>query len=69
MHGETVGTEKGQFLDPISVYLASDLVEELQDRHDYEDDGTYYWQNEERLTMIRNALGQVTHETIDWGRS
>ena len=67
VHGETVGTEKGQFLDPISVYLASDLVEELQDRHDYEDDGTYYWQNEERLTMIRNALGQVTHETIDWG--
>lgn len=67
VNGTTTVPQTGTFLDPMSVYLASDLVEELQDRHDYEDDGTYYWQNEERLAMIRSALGQVIHETINWG--
>ena len=67
VNGTTTVPQTGTFLDPMSVYLASDLVEELQDRHDYEDDGTYYWKNEERLAMIRSALGQVIHETINWG--
>ena len=67
VNGTTTVTRKGMFLDPMSVYLASDLVEELQGRHDYEDDGTYYWRNEQRLAMIREALAGVKHETIDWG--
>ena len=59
VNGTTTVPQTGTFLDPMSVYLASDLVEELQDRHDYEDDGTYYWKNEERLAMIRSALGTM----------
>lgn len=66
VRGETAEKEKGQFLDPVSVYLASALVEALQGRHGDADGGTCYWQSPARLAMIRAALAQIRHEALDW---